>query len=275
MKNILIPIDFSECAIAASDYAIQLAKMAKAKINFLHLQSTPVNWIKLSKEKEKRYPETLHAIGQARSKLNQWIKKAETSNINAESSLVFDAGKEEILRHLNDRQHDFLVMGSHGAKGVEEQIIGSNAQQIIRNTKIPVLVIKKPVLSPIKNILFVSDFTDISKGSFHTLTHFADILEAHIDLLFVNTPQQFKASKETSENMDLVMTHCNRKESCTRNVVNSSSVEDGIKDFILEKPIDLIAICTHGKSGLRQLFSPSITEKIANHTSLPLLSIKL
>jgi nucleotide-binding universal stress UspA family protein len=42
-----------------------------------------------------------------------------------------------------------------------------------------------------------------------------------------------------------------------------------------ENPVDLIAICTHGKSGLRQLFPPSIAKKNANDTLLPLLSIKL
>ena len=275
MKKILIPTDFSECANAASEYAIQLAKLAKAEVNFLHLQSTPVDWIKLSKEKEEHYPETLHAIGRTKSKLNRWVKKAEMNNVKAESSLVFDAGKEEVLRHLNDRQHDFLVMGSHGIKGLKEQVIGSNAQQMIRNAKVPVLIIKTPVLSPIKNILFVSDFIDVSKKSFHTLTHFADLLKANIDLLFVNTPKKFRETKETSENMDELMAHCSRGGTCTRNVINAASVENGIKDFLIKNNMDMIVICTHGKSGLYQLLSPSIAEKIANHISLPLLSIKL
>ena len=84
-----------------------------------------------------------------------------------------------------------------------------------------------------------------------------------------------KESKETSQNMDNVMTHCNRVKSCTCNVINASTIEEGKRNFIIEKPIDLIAICTHGKSSLRQIFSPSIAEKVANHSLLPLLSIKL
>ena len=275
MKKILVPTDFFDCANAASDYAIQLAKMTNAEIHFLHLQSTPVNWVKLSKEKEKKYPDTLKANGHAKFGLNKWVKKAKANGLETEQSLIFDAGKGEVLGHLENHQHDFLVMGSHGAKGLQEKVVGSNAQQILRNATVPVLIIKKPVFNPIKNILFVSDFTDVSKDSFHTLTHFADEIDAHIDLLFVNTPKQFEESKETSQNMDNLMTHCNRAESCTRNVINASSVEEGIRGFIIEKPIDLIAICTHGKSGLRQLFSPSIAEKIANHIMLPLLSIKL
>ena len=275
MKKILVPTDFSDCANAASDYAIQLAKMSKAEIHFFHLQFTAVDWVKLSKEKEKRYPETLKAIGHAKSELSKWVDKAKAQGLKAERMLVFDSGMEEILHHLKKQHHDFLVMGSHGVKGIQEKVVGSNAQMLIRNSEVPVLIIKNPVFSPVKNILFVSDFTDVSKDSFHTLTHFADVLEADIDLLFVNTPRRFKETTETSKNMDEVMMHCNRAESCQRNIISAASVEDGIKDFILQKPMDLIAICTHGKSGLLQLFSPSIAEKIASHTILPLMSIKL
>ena len=275
MKKILVPTDFSDCANYASEYGIELAKKTNAEIHFLHLQSTPVNWVKLSKEKEKNYPDTLKAIGRTKFELDNWIKKAKVHKLRAERSLIFGGGNEQVFTHLENHHHDFLIMGSHGVQGIKEKVVGSNAQYILRNASVPVLIIKKPVINPIKNVLFVSDFMDVSKGSFHTLTHFADVLDAHIDLLFVNTPKQFKESKETSQNMENVMTHCNRAESCTRNVVNASSVEEGIRNFVAENTIDLISICTHGKSSLRQLFSPSIAEKIVNHIMLPLLSIKL
>jgi nucleotide-binding universal stress UspA family protein len=275
LKNILVPTDFSNCANAAADYAIQLAQLAGAEVHLLHLQETPVNWIRLSKEKEKRYPETLRAIGHAKSELSKWVRKAEKTGVKAERFLVFDTGKDEIIRHLEAHQHDFLVMGSHGADGLEEKLIGSNAQQVLRQATVPVLIIKKPIFRPVRNILFVSDFTDVSTASFHQLTGFADLIQAHIDLLFVNTPDQFTASAATDRNMDRLMAHCQREDTCTRNVINAETVEDGIKAFIRQQPMDLIAICTHGKSGLRQLFSPSIAEKVANRSILPVLSLRL
>ena len=137
------------------------------------------------------------------------------------------------------------------------------------------MIIKNAISKPIKNILFVSDFTDDSKDSYYTLTHFADAIEANVDLLFVNIPNQTVDSAETVQKIETAMAHFNGEDSWTRNVINASSVEDGIERFIADNPTDLIAICTHGKSGFQQLFSPSIAEKIANHTALPLLSIKL
>lgn len=275
MKNILVPTDFSEYANAASEYAIKLAKLAGAKIHFVHLQSTPVNWIKLSKAKEMKYPDTLKAIGHSRAELNGWVKKAKARGVDAEQALIFDAVNSQLIDHVKQHNHDFIVMGSHGLSGTLKKVIGSNTQQILRSVEVPLLILKKPILKSINKILFVSDFTDVSKMSFHSLTRFADVLEAHIDLLFINTPDDFKVSTEILKNMDALMEHYHREESCNKNVVNAASIEDGIKGFVANNPVDLIAICTHGKGALRQLFSPSIAEKVVAISETPILSIKL
>lgn len=275
MKHILIPTDFSDCANAASEFALKTAQLANAKVDFLHLLLTPVDWVKLSLEKEKNYPETKKQIGHAKAELHRWVKKAETNGIEASHSLVFDQGKDEIFKHLEQRHCDFIIMGSHGAKGIKESIIGSNAQKIIRKSDVPVLIIKNQVKHSVKTILFVSDFKDVSKASFHTLTNFADSLNTHIELLFINTPGEFKMSSEIDKNMNNLLTHCHREDSCTKNVVNSSSIENGINEFCSSNQIDLIAICTHGKSSIKQIFSPSVAESLANHLHIPLLSIRI
>ncbi len=275
MKNILILTDFSEHANIASEYAIELAKKATAEVNFLHLQKTPIDWVKLSKEKEKNYPDTKQAISNSKNELSKWVKKSEEKGITAHQSQIYNTTIGDMLSNTIGKDFDFIIMGSYGAKGLKEKIVGSNAQYVIRNSPIPVLILKNSIHEPIKNILFVSDFTDVSKESFHTLTGFADTIDAHIDLLFVNTNSDFKESSETKENMDNLMTHCNRKDVCTKNIIRASSIEDGVNTFIKTKPIDFLAICTHGKSALKQLFTPSIAEKLANHSELPLLSIKL
>ncbi len=275
MKNILVPTDFSDCANAASEYAIQLAKKDKAKVQFFHMQHTPVDWIKLSKEKEKNYPETLTKIGFSKSELIKWVKKAEKATVMANWSMSYHTGNNEILKHILDFDHDFLVMGSQGEKGIENQLLGSNAQYLIREANVPVLIIKKPILNDIKSILFVSDFKDASKAAFHTITQFADTVEAHIDLLFINWPGDFETSVETNSNMEQILKQCTRTNSCTKNIINATSIESGINDFIKNTPIDLIAISTHGRGSLQQFFLPSVAEKVTNLSKIPVLSIKL
>lgn len=59
MKNILVPTDFSENCTKAADLGIKMAKLFNSEIHFYHLIHTPVDWVKLDKQKEKRFPETL------------------------------------------------------------------------------------------------------------------------------------------------------------------------------------------------------------------------
>ena len=159
MKNILVPTDFSPLANSASEYALKIAQKAKAEIHFLHIQFTPVDWVKLDLEKEKNYPETLKQIGHAKHELSQWEKKAEDLGLKVRTFLTFDAGRDEIIKHVSNFHHDFVVMGSHGASGARETFMGSTAQKIIRNATAPVLVIKeKPPRFPMKSIVFASSF---------------------------------------------------------------------------------------------------------------------
>ncbi len=57
-----------------------------------------------------------------------------------------------------------------------------------------------------------------------------------------------------------------------------SDCAEAATDFAIQlakKPVDLIAICTHGRKGLQRLFSPSIAERLANQCERPLWSIRL
>lgn len=276
MKNILVPTDFSDCAHGACDYAIQLSAKAKADLHFLHLQDTPVDWVRLSKEKESQYPETLHEIGVAKSKLRDLVDRAIKNDVKADKTIIYSVGQEVVLNHLKNRDYDFMVMGSHGAKGIKEKFIGSNAQHMIRHSTVPVLVIKNPIEREIKNILFASDFSDLTPEAFSTLLRFSDTIGAHIDLLYVNTPGKKAKTSDAESNMNkLLDAFPKRKSEIRTNQIDAQSVETGIQSFANDNDIDLVAIATHGKSVIKQMFSPSIAEAVANHSHLPILSFHI
>ena len=60
-----------------------------------------------------------------------------------------------------------------------------------------------------------------------------------------------------------------------QHIFNAFDEESGIIKFSKTHGIDLIATTTHGKSGFMQMLSPSITESLANHSSIPVLSVNL
>lgn len=274
MKNILIPTDFSNCARAAEDIGLDIAKKSNSEIHFLHLLNTPVDWAKLPLKKEELYPDTKEQIGYAKNELNKLVRRAEKMGLKVQEFLVYDKGNEEIYQHTTHHQHDFIIMGSHGINGFKE-IVGSNAQKVVRNSNVPVMVIKeKPKKFDIQNIVFASTFKENVDPSFHKVVEFADLMKAQIHLLNVNLPYNFKETDEAESDMQAFLEKCPRG-TCKTHIYNALNEERGIQKFAERINADLIAMTTHGKSGFLRLMAPSITESIINHSKKPVLSVNI
>ena len=275
MRKILVPTDFSNCADAAAAFAIQMAKKAEAELCFMHLAPTPVDWVALSKDQEKQYPETAHAIGRARGALKEWVHQATTKGVKAEHSLVLSSERAAVFDHLKRHHYDFIIMGSHGQKGFKERLMGSNALYILRNAKVPVLVIKQPVSEPITDLLFVSNFREVSDAIFRNISQLASVLDAHLHLLLIRTDYDFQDPDKDLKYLNEVKIFDEEGIAYTRHTVDAPSVEEGLAEFLTKQPVGIIAIGTHGRSTLRQLFVPSITERIVQRSKTPVLSMRL
>lgn len=274
MKNILIPTDFSDCAREAEQLGLELAKKYNSEIHFLHLLHTPVDWVKLPLEKEKFYPEVKKKIGYAQSELSRLKREAKKNGVNAQTFLVYDKGQEEIDFHIKHHEHDFIIMGSFGAKGVKE-IVGTNTQRVVRYSPVPVLVVKKkPQNFEVKNIVFASTFEEEVKKPFQKVVDFAQFMGAKIHLLNVNVPFNFKETDEIEAKMQSFLKSSNKK-SYTTNIYNALNEKRGIQKFAESINADVVALTTHGRTGFMKMISPSITESLVNHSEIPIFSINI
>lgn len=272
MKKILVPTDFSDCARAAEELALDIASRAKAEIHFLHIIMTPLDWVKLPKEKEKNFPEILAMIGQAKAALGELKRKAEQVGLNCQTFINFNQGREEITEHIQHHHHDFVVMGSHGTKGIQE-LIGSNTQKVVRYAHVPVLVVKQATtLADLHKIVFASEFDDQAYKPFGEVIDFARFLEAEVLALYVNVPGRFNETDGIEENMETFMKPF-KAANCSIHYYDALTVERGILQFAARSKAGLIAVATHGDKGLLNLFSNSITEKLVNHSERPLLCL--
>ncbi len=275
MKNILVPTDFSENCVKASDLAIKLAKLYNAEIHFFHLIHTPVDWVKLDKPKEKRYPDTLRKIGTAKSALRALEKRAEKENLKCRTFLEYHIGQRNILEHSGHFNHDFIITGSSGTKGVVRELLGSNAEQIVRKAEVPVIVVKEDVSFPFKNIVFVSDFLEDVSDAFKQVISIAEMCNASIHLLRVNTKTDFNSIEVGLNPIKHFLEKFPKLKDYSMNVNNELHVETGINTFLLHQPADLIAMCTHGNTGFLSLFSRSIAEGVSNHSDLPVMTMHI
>ncbi|MCB0430098.1 MAG: universal stress protein [Flavobacteriales bacterium] len=275
MKKILVPTDFSSCANHAADLAIAWAAKAEAGIHFLHILVTPVDWVRLPKGKEANYPEVQKAIGYAKDQLQKLEKKAEKAGVKATTFLAFDQDDGEILTHANTMKHDFIIMGSRGQRGTDNLFIGSNAQKIVRHATVPVVVVKDKVKQPsLKKIVFASSFREDVMPAFKQVLEIANMTGAHLHLLYVNVPNTFEESPESFGRLSAFQKKCHQGKSSIH-IWNSLYEEKGIMDFAQNLDAGMIAMVTHGRTGVLRLIASSITEGVVNRAGVPVMSIRM
>ncbi|NLP58977.1 universal stress protein [Lutibacter sp. B1] len=276
MKNILVPTDFSKNCSKAEHLGIRMAKLYNAEIHFLHLITTPIDWVKLDKLKEKHYPEIVKQIGTAKAKLRELEKRVENENLKCRTFLQFDSEQKDILEHSDHFHHDFVITGSSGTKGRVRELTGSNVEKIVRKSDVPVIVVKEQKISfPFKNIVFVSDFLQDVNEAFKEVISIAEKCGANIHLLRVNTETDFNNIELGLNPIKEFLNKFPDLEKYSMNVYNEPTVEIGINNFLQYQNADLIAMCTKGRTGFLSLFSKSIAEGVTNHSELPVMTIKV
>src|ERR1035441_7453332 len=157
IKNILVPTDHSINAHKAAKYAIAIAQKSGAKITFLNIYYLPT-YIKdaptdpVSEEILKQ---------EANDEMEIFKKEHLSENIVIEMNCVLKVGNivEQIVACANEINADLIVMGTKGASGVAGVLLGSNTQDVIEKTDIPVLAV--PLMShrlEFKNIIFATNY---------------------------------------------------------------------------------------------------------------------
>ena len=271
IKKLLLLTDFSEISDHATQHALQIAKKTGAAVTFLHVINTPVDWVKLPLEHEQYYPETKAQIGKAKAGLSALGIEFSKQGISTTETLVYNVGAENIPKYINGKDYDLVIMGSHGASGFKEVALGSNAQKVVRQTKVPTLIVKTPPpLGGFQRMVIASDFEPEHQSFYGDLFDIRAQLQTELDLLYVNTPYKFKESEDIAEMLN-GFCELGSEIKCGRHHVDALNEERGVAYFMKQSHADVLAIATTGKSSLAQLFSPSVTEAVINHLEVPTL----
>ena len=106
------------------------------------------------------------------------------------------------------------------------------------------------------------------------MINFANTFNAKIHLLYINTALNFEPTEVTNAKLDYFIGDFDFK-NYTLNTYNDVTIEEGILNFGKKIEADVIAINTHGRSGLSQLFNESISKELANHALRPVITFKI
>lgn len=277
MKQILVPTDFSPESINACKVAASIAKKNKSEVTLLHLFDAPNQTVdQFSSGGTSTGAQAIQYMKGVTKKFNDLMDEPFFKGITIYEAVRSNKAYQGIIDESVKIKADLIVMGSQGVSGLEEMLVGSNTEKVVRHSKVPVLAVKQNVDEEfnVENIVFASDFGKESKATYPSVIEYAKIFNAKLHLLFINTASGFKPTNAIKESMQTFIDGNDYKNQ-TVNIYSDKTIEEGILHFSAEINADIIAINTHKRSGLMQLFSSNLGEDLVNHALRPVLTFKI
>lgn len=278
MKTILVPTDFSKQANNALDLAVQIARKSNANILVVNiiegLRDFSFNTMgELENDMGEEVFIIKKLIDQVKIRLSQIVKDERYSDVKIETAVEMGNAFESISKVIADRQADLLVMGTKGTSGLEEVLIGSNTEKVVRYAKCPVITVKEEVsLDSIKNIVFASNLQDEQTALVKELKVIQEITGATLHLVKVNTPNHFSTQRQMMKEFARFIEKHDISNAST-SIYNEATEEDGILYFAEDLGACMIAMGTHGRTGILHLLSGSIAEDLVNHAQVPVWTL--
>ena len=138
-RSIVIATDGSENTQKAISYGIKLAKLSGATVHALHVVNTSSISQSWTAGWETMY-ELLKKEGQkAVSEVKEY---GEASGVDVKEVLLEGHPSKEIIDFAENNDIDLIVMGTLGKTGLDRFLMGSVAETVVRNSKVPVLVVR-------------------------------------------------------------------------------------------------------------------------------------
>ena len=140
LKNIVLPTDFSEPTLAATRYAVTLAKRFDATLHLLHVIEDPLTLAPIFESVP--LPPRLSVETYAQDRLENWIPTVDRDDLKLELHWLHGHPFSRIIEFAEDHRMDLIVMGTHGRSLVSQAILGSVAEKVVRHAACPVLTVR-------------------------------------------------------------------------------------------------------------------------------------
>ena len=274
MKNILVPCDFSAESREAYQFALQLAATAGGTVSVLKAIDLPVMYESALGAAPYYFDPTLikelkdDAYAQFEKMKSKYATSVPVTFVVQEGPVT-----PTIRQFIKDRSIDQVVMGTRGASGIAEYLIGSNTEKVVRFSPVPVFSIRKaPDLKTIRNIIFPTTLELNQEQLLSEIKKLQQFFQAKLHLLIINTPYNLQRTSDETKKMEAFAEHY-QLENYTLNTRDDFREPNGIIGFALEIKADMIAMGTHGRRGLAHLFAGSITEEVVNHVDCPIWTL--
>jgi nucleotide-binding universal stress UspA family protein len=284
-KKILVPLDGSDLAELALPYAEELANAFKSEVILLHVSEPS--------EDHYRHMHQLY-VEEVAQRMKGRIRKIRPVLVTGKSA-------EGIIGYAEKNDVGLIIMTSHGRSGILSWATGSIASKLLQAATMPVLLVRavkpKRKAQPkvlLGRILLPLDGSEAGEAAVGYVGELMSRLESEVTLLGVISsgqhirtvggldyisypPEQMEMfKKEAQEYLDGVYRRLKRRKGTVKVAINVGAGDVGqeIIKFAEEKGVNLIAISSHGHSGIEKWVFGSIANKVVQASVAPVLVVR-
>jgi nucleotide-binding universal stress UspA family protein len=281
LKKILWATDFSDEAQESLLYAYAFAKAFKASIVALHV--IPDFSAALYDAAYVIKGELVKKVAAVKKDAEEKLKALQKAKGISFKSIVKEGTAAKVIIDVAEKEGvDLIVIGRRGMSAIEKLFIGSVANQVLRNSPVPILVTKKKTGVPrFKKIIVPTDFSEREEVERDFAWEIARGFGSELTLLHVLELHDYEFSPRVLDDMmDSLLKRLKQRKKREKTdikireeVYRAINAAIGIVDFAETHRYDLIVISTCVQSKLERFFLGSTTEKVISYTHIPIFAI--
>jgi len=295
MKKILVPTDFSSNALKALEFAVHIAKKAKAEIILVHSCDLVTDTFQDQLTIKKEHNELI--LDKADKSLALLKKSIEdTENVTVQTRIYDGNVMDSILQAAEDHNADFIIIGTRGETELADRIFGSTTSNLLGKTNVPLIVV-----SPLSEWEISENTLDVSTpGDTHSFAPDAILFatnhfEENTKLLnpIVDVARLFSSTIHVAVFMDTDYSGVYDYLYNTRaldfyveflrrtypgvsfrgELLEGKDFESTMEKYNDKNGVDLIAMITYPKTFWDRLLKKKVTKEMAFHSKIPVMAV--
>jgi nucleotide-binding universal stress UspA family protein len=278
-EKILVPLDGSSLAEETLLHLRKLLSRGDAEL-ILVCAADP------SSAKHAPWIPEARSLGEAGRYLSGIQDRLSEEGLRVSSHARRGAPAKVILNMAQEYKATMIAMASHGRTGLRRLILGGVAQEVLRKSPVPVYVVRpfrsheglpRTTAGPddqfIHTILLPFDGRELASTMVPLVSELADLFESRVVLLSVQEPGAKKREDvaEPSATLGKVSLELEEQGVATLSLIRRGNPAREILEAARMHHADLIAMATHGRSGMSRLVMGSVTEKVLHDAPCPML----
>ncbi len=269
MKQIIVPLDFSDESINGLELAIMISSKTKSSIQMVYVMKKINEFPHMSAEEQQRL---------ANSRLQEIQGKYEHQlHSGAELSFITKKGRvyEEIVDQAESFDDSVIVVSTHGTSGFEEFFIGSNTLKIITASECPVIAIKHGVIPKnFRRILLPIDYSRDTRQKVPFVLKMAKYFDSQVHVMGVSTGHDPDLVKRIKVWSNQVAEYLEENDIESVNTFKrGDDISDMIIDYAKKEKIELISIMTEQDPIISKFIIGSNAHQLISKSPVPVLCI--